>query len=97
MNECNNKHYEKYKQLLNKACALQIKSEYLLSEAAKELALYVGFSSEESKLFNAIFATGGETIVTYNEVGNMSDLDLSFMETMTKQQIMEKLYKYEKD
>lgn len=97
MNKCDNKHYEKYKQLLSKASALQTKSEYLLSQAAKELALYIGFSEEESKLFSAIFATGGETIVTHNDVGNMSDLDLSVMETMTKQQIMEKLYKYEKD
>lgn len=97
MNKCDNKHYEKYKQLISKASALQTESEYLLSQAAKELALYIGFSEEESKLFSAIFATGGETIVTHNEVGNMSDLDLSFMETMTKEQIMEKLYKYEKD
>lgn len=95
-NTKNNKHYKKYKQLLNKSFVLRIESECLLSQAAKELALSIGFS-EESKLFSAIFVTGGETIVTYNEIGNMSDLDLSVMETMTKQQIMGKLYKYEKD
>lgn len=63
-NTKNNKHYKKYKQLLNDAFSLRTKSELLL---------------------------------TYNDVGNMSDLDLSVMETMTKQQIIDRLYKYEKD
>lgn len=53
-NKCDNKHYKKYKQLLNKAFVLQTESEYLLSQAAKELALCVGFSEEESKSFSAI-------------------------------------------
>lgn len=76
------------------AKSYRIKSESFLSQCIQEIARQKGFTDEESLLFNANWASGFETIVTYNECGEMGDLDIMTFETMTKEQIVKHFEKH---
>lgn len=80
----------KWDKLLKKAFEHKHKSEMYLRLSAQELAKDCGFSEEESSLFGANFA-GNEAVVTYNECGEMADLDLRFMCGMSKEDILKRL------
>ena len=72
----------------------KIESESLLSECIREIARQKGFSDEESLLFNANWASNFEAVVTYNERGEMGDLDIMTFDAMTKEQIVEHFEKH---
>ena len=73
---------------LSKANELQEKAHDIISNLAKQIGKEKGFKNW--KLFSADFATGNETIVSFNFECEMSDLDLTEMNDMTKKEIIDK-------
>jgi hypothetical protein len=88
---------EKWKKLLSKAINYKNKSESFLGEAVQELMRTKGFSEEQVALFDACFAGGIETVVTFNHDGEMNDLGLENYCSMTKEEIIYYLKKFLSD
>lgn len=58
--------------------------------AAKALMREKGFSDDVAEMFEACFAGGGsETVVTFSGFGEMKDLDLVHLSSMTKNEIID--------
>lgn len=72
----------------------KIESDSFLTICIQTIARQKGFTDEESLLFNANWASCFETIVTYNECGEMGDLDIMTFDTMTKEQIVKHFEKH---
>jgi hypothetical protein len=85
---------EKWRRLLSKAIEYKNKSESFLNEAVQELMRTKGFSEEQVALFDACFASGTETVVTFNCDGEFNDLGLENYCTMTKEEIINYLSKF---
>ena len=85
---------EKWRRLLSKAIAYKNESESFLNKAVQELMRTKGFSEEQVALFDACFASGTETVVTFNYDGEFNDLGLENYCTMTKEEIIDYLSKY---
>lgn len=85
---------EKWRRLLSKAIEYKNESEGLLDKAVQELMRTKGFSEEQVALFDACFASGTETIVTFNHDGEFNDLGLENYCTMTKEEIIDYLSEY---
>jgi hypothetical protein len=85
---------EKWRKLLSNAIEYKNKSESFLNKAVQELMRTKGFSEEQVALFDACFASGTETIVTFNYDGEFNDLGLENYCTMTKEEIIDYLSKY---
>lgn len=85
---------EKWEKLLSSANDHKIKSEELLDRAAQELMRTKGFSRETCELFEACFAGGTETIVSFNHDGEFNDLGLENYCNMSKEEIIEYMCKY---
>lgn len=85
---------EKWQRLLSKAIDYKNKSETFLDKAVKELMRTKGFSEEQVALFDACFAGGSETIVTFNRDGEFNDLGLENYCGMTKEEIIDYLSEY---
>ena len=85
---------EKWRKLLSKAINYKIESESFLDKAVQELMRTKGFSEEQVALFDACFASGTETIVTFNHDGEFNDLGLENYCTMTKEEIIDYLSEY---
>ena len=85
---------EKWQRLLSKAIDYKNKSETFLDKAVKELMRTKGFSEEQVALFEVCFASGIETIVSFNHDGEFSDLGLENYCTMTKEQIIDYMSEY---
>ena len=85
---------EKWQRLLSKATEYKHKSEGYLGKAVQELMRTKGFSEEQVILFDACFASGDETIVTFNYDGEFNDLGLENYCTMTKEEIINYLSKF---
>ena len=85
---------EKWKKLLLKAIDYKNKSEELLDKAVQELMRTKGFSEDQVALFDACFASGSETVVTFNYDGEFNDLGLENYCTMTKEEIIDYLSKF---
>lgn len=85
---------EKWRRLLSKAIEYKNESESFLDKAVKELMRTKGFSEEQVALFDACFATGTETIVTFNYDGEFNDLGLENYCSMTKEEIIDYLSEY---
>lgn len=85
---------EKWQELLSKAISYKDKSESFLGKAIQELMRTKGFSEEQAALFNACFASGTETVVTFNYDGEFNDLGLENYCTMTKEEIIDYLSKF---
>ena len=82
---------EKWQKLLSKAINYKNESEALLDKAVQELMRTKGFSEEQVALFDACFASGHETVVTFNRDGEMNDFGLENYCTMTKEEIIDYL------
>ena len=76
---------------LNKAFTYMGMSRGILDDLAKRIAKDKGFKNYH--LFDAVWATGGETIVHFNTDCELSDMDLCYMFAHTKQEIIERLSK----
>jgi hypothetical protein len=85
---------EKWRKLLSNAIEYKNKSESFLNKAVQELMRTKGFSEEQVALFDACFASGTETVVTFNYDGEFNDLGLENYCTMTKEEIIDYLSKY---
>ena len=85
---------EKWRKLLSKAISHKDKSELFLDKAVRELMRAKGFSEEQVALFDACFAGGKETVVTFNHDGEMNDFGLENYCTMTKEEIIHYLKKF---
>ena len=85
---------EKWQKLLSKAISHKNKSEAFLDEAVQDLMRTKGFSEEQVVLFDACFAGGQETVVTFNHEGEMNDLGLENYCSMTKEEIIHYLKKF---
>lgn len=85
---------EKWKKLLSKAIDCKNKSENLLEEAVQELMRTKGFSDEQIALFDASFATGNETVVSFNDDGENGDFGIESYCFMTKEEIIVYLSKF---
>lgn len=75
-------------QLSEKAFEKKVESEKLLDKAVQTLMGEKGFSKETVSHFNACFAGGNETVISFNQEGEMADLDLTIASTMTKDEII---------
>ena len=64
---------------------------YHLQEAVKSLMLEKGFSEEVASEFRCDFASGVETVISFKQDGEMSDLDLLVASNMTKDEIIKRL------
>jgi len=71
---------------LSKSCELKVKSHDIINKLAKQIGKEKGFKNWH--LFSADFATGNETVVSFNYEGEMSDLDLTIFNNMTKEEII---------
>ena len=85
---------EKWQKLLSQAVTYKNKSEEALNKAVQELMRTKGFSEEQVALFDACFACGCETIVSFNYDGEFNDLGLENYCTMTKEEIINYLSKF---
>lgn len=85
---------EKWQKLLSQAVTYKNKSEEALNKAVQELMRTKGFSEEQVALFDACFAGGNETIVSFNYDGEFNDLGLENYCTMTKEEIINYLSKF---
>lgn len=85
---------EKWQKLLSQAISHKCKSESFLSKAVQGLMRTKGFSEEQVALFDACFAGGNETVVTFNRDGEMNDFGLENYCTMTKEEIINYLKKF---
>lgn len=85
---------EKWRRLLSKAISYKNESESFLDKAAQELMRTKGFSEEQVALFDACFAGGNETVVTFNRDGEMNDFGLENYCSMTKEEIINYLKKF---
>lgn len=85
---------EKWEFFLSRAISYKYKSESFLNKAVQELMRTKGFSEEQVALFEACFASGKETVVTFNRDGEFNDLGLENYCTMTKEEIIEYLSKF---
>lgn len=85
---------EKWEKFLSKAIEYKSESESFLDKAVKELMRTKGFSEEQVALFDACFASGTETIVTFNYDGEFNDLGLENYCSMTKEEIIDYLSEY---
>jgi hypothetical protein len=85
---------EKWRKLLSKAIGYKNESESFLNKAVQELMRTKGFSEEQVALFDACFASGTETIVTFNYDGEFNDLGLENYCAMTKEEIIDYLSEY---
>lgn len=85
---------EKWRRLLSKAIEYKNESESILDKAVQELMRTKGFSEEQVVLFDACFAGGQETVVTFNSDGEMNDLGLENYCSMTKEEIIYYLKKF---
>lgn len=56
-----------------------------------------GFSGEVAKMFRCDFTSGTETVITFDQQGEMADMDLDTASLMTREQIIDRLGKYMDD
>lgn len=77
---------------LDKAIKAKIESERCLDEAVRALMACKGFT--KLSLFEACFAGGQETIISFNKECEMSDLDVGVADGMTKDEIIERLSRH---
>lgn len=82
-------------ELISKATEIVISAEHTLIEAAKLIAKTKGFRKENINSFAATFASGNETVVSFNGECEMADLDLRVMWGMTKNEIIDRLMECE--
>ena len=75
-------------QLSEQAFEKKVESEKLLDKAVQTLMSEKGFSKEAVSLFNACFAGGNETVISFNLEGEMADLDLAIASIMSKDEII---------
>ena len=85
---------ERWNRLLSNAIAYKNKSEGLLDDAVRELMRTKGFSEEQCQLFDACFASGSETVVTFNYDGEYADFGLENYGDMTKEEIINYMSKF---
>ena len=85
------------KSLFQQAFDSKVKSERLLDKAVQEIVRKKGFSDDQVLNFGASWTTGCETVVTYKDRGEFSDLDARFLESMTKEEIIARLSQYEEN
>lgn len=85
---------ERWNRILSNAIAHKIKSESLLTKAVRELMRAKGFSEEQCQLFDACFASGSETVVTFNYDGEYADFGLENYGNMTKEEIINYMSKF---
>lgn len=82
---------------LNKAKKTKIKSEGYLDEAVRSLMASKGFATEQTLMFEACFASGNETVISFNQECEMADLDIGVAAAMTKDEIIQRLSRYASD
>lgn len=68
---------------------------YYMAKAAKTLALEKGFKKKSAELFSADLVADDESVVTFNEKGQIASLDLHNMAKMTKDEIIERLNQFD--
>ncbi len=76
---------------LDKAVEAKIESERCLDESVRSLMKLKGFTTKQVLLFEACFAGGSETVITFNKECEMADLDVGVAAKMTKDEIIERL------
>lgn len=76
---------------LGKAKESKRKSEGYLDEAVRSLMASKGFATEQTLMFEACFASGDETVISFNKECEMADLDVGVAAKMTKDEIIERL------
>ena len=64
-----------------------------LAKAVRQFMKEKGFEDDILEKFDMNFASGTETIITFNSEGEMADLDILTASLMTKEEIIEKLSK----
>lgn len=80
-----------WKIYLGKAKKAKTESEGFLDEAVRSLMKCKGFTTEQILMFEACFASGDETVITFNKECEMADLDVGVAAKMTKNEIIERL------
>ena len=78
----------KWKKFLRRAFEKKCQSQQLLREAVVMLMKEKGFDDDIAMMFDCDFAGGNETIIKFNNDGEMCDLDLVFASMMTKEEII---------
>lgn len=84
--------YKRIADKLDKAIKSKVKSQALLDEIVGYIAKEKGFKNH--KLFNCNWASGSDTVVTFNFECEMSDMDLEYMVYNTREDIIQRLSKY---
>lgn len=82
---------EEWLKMYRKAKKLETEAHKLLQVSVRELARMKGFSNEQVEQFAVSFATGGETVVSFNQSCEMADLDMLEMANMSKEDIVKRL------
>ena len=85
---------KKWQKYLQKAIEHKINSETYLTKAVQELMRTKGFSENQVNLFDASFASGFETIITFNSDGEFNDRGLENYALLTKEDIIKILSKH---
>ena len=80
---------------LDKAVKAKVESERCLDEAVRALMACKGFT--QLSLFEACFAGGQETVISFGRECEMADLDIKVAAEMTKVEIIECLSRYASD
>lgn len=86
-----------WKELRSQACGYYHKCDGKLQEAVYYLMIEKGFSDKVAKMFRCDFTSGTETVISFEQQGEMADLDLDVASMMTREEIIERLGRYMDD
>ena len=80
-----------WKTYLDEAIKAKIESERCLDFSVRSLMSLKGFTTEQVLLFEACFAGGQETVISFNRECEDADLDIKIAAEMTKVEIIKRL------
>ena len=83
-----------WRTLRDQAFEYYYKCDGKLQEAVRSLMMEKGFPEEIANKFRCDFASGTETVISFEQEGEMADLDLDLASTMTKEEIINYMSRY---
>lgn len=88
---------KKWTTLLRLAFKKKSQSQQYLRDAVVTLMKQKGFSDEIAVKFDCDFAGGNETVIKFNNDGEMCDLDLRIISEMNKEEIISQMQRHLSD
>ena len=88
---------KKWSTLLREAFKKKSQSQQYLRDAVVTLMKQKGFPDDIAVMFDCDFAGGNETVIKFNNDGEMCDLDLRIVSGMNKEEIISQMERHLSD